>query len=184
MTLAAPRPGAGIYETDTRPDGTTVTVQRRPDGSWREVVEQATTGEVFDLRSPYLLQGRTTDVRSRSKLMQVSVKVYASGGENTMHAHGHEDHTFVVLEGAAEFHLGTDKNVVRVGRYQGVMLPKHAAYWFQALGDENLVLLRVGASDNGFQRTRVAPDGHSIAGDSAENKTVERIEKPGPGFGE
>ena len=71
MTLPTPRPGAGVYETDTRPDGTTVTVQRRPDGSWREVVQQATTGEVFDLRTPYLLQGRTTDVRSRSKLMRL-----------------------------------------------------------------------------------------------------------------
>jgi mannose-6-phosphate isomerase-like protein (cupin superfamily) len=184
MAIAEPRPGAGIYETDTRPDGSTVTVQRRPDGSWREVVEKASTGEVFDLRSPYLLQGRTTDVRSKSDLMQVTVKVYAGGGENAMHAHGHEDHTFVVLEGAAEFHLGTDANVVRVGRYQGVMLPKNAAYWFQALGEENLVMLRVGASDNGFQRTRVAPDGHAIEGDSAENKTVERVEKPGPGFGD
>jgi mannose-6-phosphate isomerase-like protein (cupin superfamily) len=184
MATTAARPGTGIYEEDERPDGSIVRVERRPDGSWRSVVEQATAGEVFDLRTPYLQQGRTTDVRSKSALMQVSVKVYAGGGENVMHAHGHEDHTFVVLEGAADFHLGTDEHVVRVKRYQGVMLPKHASYWFQAVGDENLVMLRVGASDNGFQRSRVAPDGHTIAGDSAENKTVERIERPNAYFGD
>ncbi len=133
-------------------------------------------GEVFDLRSPYLLQGRTTDVRTKTELMRVAVKVYAGGGENAMHAHGHEDHTFVVLEGEAEFHLGTDENAVRVGRYQGVMLPKHAPYWFEAVGDENLVMLRVGTSDNGFQHIHIQTDGRTIAGDSPENKTVERIE--------
>jgi mannose-6-phosphate isomerase-like protein (cupin superfamily) len=168
----------------TRPDGTNVAVEEEQNGSMRRVVEKAATSEVFDLCSPYLLQGRTTDVRSRTDLMTVTVKVYAEGGENGMHAHMDEDHTFIVLEGEAEFHLDSDENTKRLTRYQGVMIPKGAAYWFQALGDENLVMVRIGASESGFQRhARRTPDGREIPGDSAENKTVARVEKPGPGFG-
>jgi mannose-6-phosphate isomerase-like protein (cupin superfamily) len=173
-----------VQVTDKRPDGTAVAVEERQNGSLRTVVEKATTSEVFDLCTPYLLQGRTTDVRSRTDLMTVTVKVYAEGGENGMHAHMDEDHTFVVLEGEAEFHLETDENSRRLTRYQGVMIPKGAHYWFQACGDENLVMLRVGASASGFkQHARMTPDGREIPGDSLENKTVARIEKPGAGFG-
>ena len=172
-----------VQVIDTRPDGTSVTVEEQQNGSLRTVVEKAASSEVFDLRSPYLLQGRTTDVRSRTDLMTITVKVYAEGGENAMHAHLDEDHSFIVLEGEAEFHLDTDENVVRLTRHQGVMIPKRATYWFLARGDENLVMLRVGASDTGFRPTRVTPDGHDIPGNSAANKTVARIEKPGPGFG-
>ena len=32
------------------------------------------------------------------------IKVYASGGENTLHAHNNEDHMFVILQGTAIFH--------------------------------------------------------------------------------
>ena len=173
-----------VQVSDRRPDGTSVAVNEQLNGSIRSVAEAASTSEVFDICTPYLLQGRTTDVRSRTDIMTVTIKVYAEGGENAMHAHQDEDHTFVVLEGEAEFHLDTDENTKRLTRYQAVMIPKGANYWFQARGDENLVMLRVGASPTGFKsHARMTPDGKEIPVASLENKTVERIEKPGPGFG-
>ena len=67
--------------------------------------------QVFDLRTPYLDQGRTTDLRAHTDLMTIIAKVYAEGGENGMHNHPHEDHSFIVLEGEATFHIESDDNV-------------------------------------------------------------------------
>jgi len=152
----------------------------------------ASAAQVFDLRTPYLIQGRTTDMRSRTDLLTITMKVYAEGGENAMHCHPYEDHTFIVVEGQATFHLGSDENVRVLDKYEGVMLPKGAFYWFESSGNENLVMIRAGASDgkpasglatDGVPVGRMTPDGRSIPGDSAENKTVARVERPGPGFG-
>ena len=146
-------------------------------------VETKQAASVYNLRTPYLAQGRTTDVRARTDLMTITAKVYAEGGENAMHHHPNEDHSFIVLEGEATFYLESDDNAKVVGRYEGVMLPRGANYWFKSTGAQNLVMVRVGASYPGEKRGRLTPNGRDIPGDSAENKTVERIERPGPGFG-
>jgi mannose-6-phosphate isomerase-like protein (cupin superfamily) len=151
-----------------------------------------TDAQVFDLRTPYLRQGRTTEVRARTDLMTVTIKVYAEGGENAMHCHPYEDHAFIVVEGQATFHLGSDDNVRVVDKYEGVMLPKGAFYWFESSGNENLVMIRTGANhplpgrdacDNSEPVGRMTPSGRPIPGNSPENKSVERIEAPGAGFG-
>jgi len=148
------------------------------------VTQTKPTAEVFNLRTPYLKQGRTTDIRARTDLMTVTMKVYAEGGENGMHNHPHEDHSFIVLEGEATFHVETDENVKVVRRYDGILLPKKVNYWFQSTGDQNLVMIRVGASYPGEKTGRLTPDGRDIPGNSVENKQVERIEHPGTWFGE
>ena len=142
------------------------------------------TAQIYDMRTPYLDQGRTTDIRAMTDLTTVMVKVYAEGGENGMHHHPNEDHTFLVLEGEATFRLETDDNTVVLKKYEGVMLPKGANYWFQSSGDINLVMARFGANDSGQPIARLTPDGEEIPGDSEANKEVERIERAGPGFGE
>ena len=146
-------------------------------------VETKRAAEVFDLRTSYLEQGRTTEVRARTDLMTVTVKVYAEGGENAMHNHPHEDHSFIVLEGEATFRIEADDNEKVVGHYEGIMLPKGTNYWFASSGPTNLVMVRVGATDPGETPGRLTPDGREIPGDSPENKTVERIERAGRGFG-
>jgi mannose-6-phosphate isomerase-like protein (cupin superfamily) len=147
-------------------------------------IETKRGAEVYNLKTPYLDQGRTTDVRARTDLMTVTMKVYAEGGENGMHNHPHEDHSFIVLEGEATFHIERDDNEKTVGRYEGIMLPKGVNYWFQSSGDVNLVMIRVGASYPGEKHGRLTPDGQDIPGDSEANKTVDRIERPGRGFGD
>ena len=147
-------------------------------------IETKQAAEVFNLRTPYLDQGRTTDLRARTDLMTVTMKVYAEGGENGMHNHPHEDHSFIVLEGEATFHIESDDNVKTVRQHEGIMLPKGVNYWFQCVPGENLVMIRVGASYPGEKRGRLTPDGQDIPGDSEANKTVERIERAGRGFGD
>ena len=146
-------------------------------------VDTKATATVYNMRTPYLAQGRTTDIRARTDLMTVTAKVYAEGGENAMHHHVHEDHTFFVLEGEATFHIETDDNEKVVGKYEGIMLPRFVNYWFASSGEGNLVMIRVGALHKGVANARLTPDGKDIPGDSEANKTSERIELPGKGFG-
>ena len=58
-------------------------------------------------------------------------QVYASGGENALHAHHGEDHAFIVLQGKATFTFGDGRTQV-VSLHQGVMIPKGVEYKFEA----------------------------------------------------
>lgn len=112
------------------------------------VKETPTRDGVFELRSPLLKQGITTDTRARTEHLEICVKVYADGGENEMHVHAADDHAFIVLSGQAVFHVGSDDNVKVLDQYQGIMLPQNTAYWFQS-AKPNLVMLKVTAPIKG-----------------------------------
>jgi mannose-6-phosphate isomerase-like protein (cupin superfamily) len=144
----------------------------------------ATRAQIFNLTTPYLLQGITSDERARSDLLTVLIKVYASGGENRMHAHVHEDHSFIVLEGEAMFHFDDDDNTRVVKSYEGVMLPKGTYYRFESTGQGNLVMLRVGASLPDAPKRAVYPEGGDKSRDQEPYARVERIEASGRGFGQ
>jgi mannose-6-phosphate isomerase-like protein (cupin superfamily) len=112
-------------------------LERRPNVAIDDAV-------LFSMRNlPLLEQGTTYDPLATAENLWLSIKVYASGGENALHAHGGEDHAFIVLQGKATFSFGDGSTAV-VGKYEGVMIPKNALYKFQADEAENLVLLRVG----------------------------------------
>jgi mannose-6-phosphate isomerase-like protein (cupin superfamily) len=147
------------------------------------VTSTASKAKVFNLRTPYLKQGRTTDMRAKTDLMTLAVKVYAEGGENGMHCHTTEDHTFIVVEGQATFRVDNDDNVQVVNKWEGIMLPKGVYYRFESTGNKNLVLIRAGATPVGMRNERLGVDGKPLPADSKENGRVERIEAPGPGFG-
>lgn len=108
--------------------------------------EMATGATKFSMRGlPLLTQGASFDPVSTADNLWLSVKVYASGGENALHAHSVEDHAFVVLQGRATFHFA-DGSTCEALQYEGVMLPKGTFYRFEAGEEENLVLLRIGGA--------------------------------------
>jgi mannose-6-phosphate isomerase-like protein (cupin superfamily) len=154
---------------------------------YKRVITTPLTGaraQVFNLITPYLQQGITSDERARSDMLTVLIKVYASGGENRMHAHVLEDHTFIVLEGEARFHLDSDDNVRILKPYEGVMLPKGSYYRFESVGEGNLVMLRVGAAPPGSPKQAVYPEGNEKSRDQEPYGRVARVEAPGQPFGE
>ena len=136
----------------------------------------------FSLESPLLAQGRLDNIVARTPLMKITVKVYASGGENALHKHLYEDHSFIVLQGEATFHIGEEDAVKVLTKYEGVMLPRGVLYWFQSSAPENLVMLRVGAAEKWGGDGRAFPDGRPFAGNSPENKQTEVIPLPGQFF--
>jgi mannose-6-phosphate isomerase-like protein (cupin superfamily) len=138
----------------------------------------------FKMKAQLLDQGRTDTVLAATDSLTVRLKVYAEGGENELHAHPHEDHFFVVLQGAAEFHGPADEKVV-VGPNEGIMMPKGNFYWFVAVPGAPLVMLRVGSPNSNLQGTpdRIDFKGEPMAGNSAENKTRPVKFRPGAWFG-
>lgn len=103
----------------------------------------------FSLRDlPLLETGMTTTPMGHAENLWVHGKVYSRGGENALHAHEIEDHVFFVLQGEARFEFG-DGTAREVRPLEGVVLPKGVLYRFEALGEGNLVMLRVGAAQLG-----------------------------------
>ena len=146
---------------------------------------ETTKPTLFAMKARMLAQGRTDTVLAATEDLSVRLKVYASGGENELHAHPTEDHVFVILQGSARFH-GPDGETQDVVRNQGFMMPKGVLYRFNATStDECLVMLRVGTPN--FQKQdkddRLGQAGRPLVGDSKENKQVPVIFKDGIFFG-
>jgi mannose-6-phosphate isomerase-like protein (cupin superfamily) len=139
---------------------------------------------VFKMAAQLLEQGRTDTPLCATEGMTARLKVYASGGENALHAHPHEDHMFIVLQGSATFFDG-DGEMANLGANEGIMLPKGSYYRFHATSDEPLVLLRVGTPNQSpnLNPKRINPKGEPMVGDSKENKTVPVRFKEGAYFG-
>ena len=84
------------------PDGT-ATIAQSPEDLRARVKEQTVAGKpaFFKLEAQLPQQGRTDTPLAASDKMWVVLKTYAADGENGLHAHPNEDHTFVVLQGEA-----------------------------------------------------------------------------------
>lgn len=141
----------------------------------------------YSLKTPYMKQGRVTQLVAETANMWIHTKVNAEGGENAVHCHLDEDHSFVVLEGQMSV-FDEKGNEMRLEKYQGVMIPRGAYYRYLNTGDGNLVVLRIGCGINakpqGGDDMRIRPDGKPLPAYTAENKTVAPIEMPGKFFAE
>lgn len=137
----------------------------------------------FKLTAQMLEQGRTDTPLAATEDLTLRIKVYASGGENALHAHPEEDHSFIVLQGEATFQ-GEDGELARLGVHEGVMLPRGVLYSFLATSDEPLVLLRIGTPNRAKQgkENRTNRNGDYMAGNSKENKSVPIIFRDGEYF--
>ena len=175
-----------------------MSTQLQAHGDLKVVPGEKPDAALFNLRAPLLSQGREDTTLAETDLLKLRLKVYAAGGENAMHFHQWEDHSFIVLQGQATFRIGSDDNIKVVNKFEGVMLPRQVPYWFLSSGGENLVMIRAGASTKYPSRAekqareargmvgagdRCFPDGTPFPGNARENKEIERIEIPGKFFG-
>ena len=148
-------------------------------------IETTPKAEVFSLRTPYLSAGHSTVLVAQGDCSWFHIKVYAQGGENALHAHPNEEHTFLVLEGQATFYDKDDVATV-VDKYEGVLLPRGSFYYFQSTGEDQLVMLRAGAGKRSSpgEVGRIMPDGRPFPASSKENKegSVPGVPIPGKFF--
>jgi mannose-6-phosphate isomerase-like protein (cupin superfamily) len=97
--------------------------------------------QVFSLKTPYMKQGRITQLVAETPNLGIHTEINAEGGENEIHKHLDEDHAFIVLEGQMSV-FDEKGNEMEVKQYQGVMIPKGAYYCYLNTGDGNLVVIR------------------------------------------
>lgn len=114
----------------------------------------------FRMQAQLLDAGNTETPLAVGEHLWLKIKVYAKGGENRLHAHPFQDHSFIVLAGRACFH-GPQGERRELGPNDGILLPKGCFYWFQTISEEPLVLLRAGATvaPDKHPDTRIMPDG-------------------------
>ena len=138
-----------------------------------QALGKATKPTVFGMRAKLPSQGRTDMPLAATPRMSVILKTYAEGGENGLHNHPNEDHSFVVLQGEVTFY-GEDGEIARLRRHQGILLPCGAYYSFQAEPGDPLVMIRFGAAvgDDVEQYDRTNTLGEQAEGWDAQNKTV------------
>ena len=87
---------------------------------------------VFNVAGQLLAKGRTDTPLAATEDMSIRLKIYAEGGENELHAHPGEDHSFIVLQGSVRFY-GPENEETVLEANQGIMLPKGNMYWFTAI---------------------------------------------------
>jgi mannose-6-phosphate isomerase-like protein (cupin superfamily) len=133
----------------------------------------------FSLRTPYMKQGRITQLVAETENMWIHTKINYEGGENEIHTHLDEDHSFIVLEGQMSV-FDEKGGEIKLEKYQGIMIPKGAYYRYHNTGKDNLVVIRVGSGikgqSQGGEEMRVRPDGKPLIASSEENKTVPPVE--------
>ncbi|MFN4283923.1 MAG: cupin domain-containing protein [Alphaproteobacteria bacterium] len=143
-----------------------------------------TRPKTFKLRAQMLEQGRTDTVLAACEGMVVRIKVYASGGENELHAHTAEDHVFMILQGSGRF-FGPNGEETELGKFDGILLPRGSYYRFYATSEEPLVMIRVGSPGPKGQKAplRIDIEGKELLGDSKENKKEPVVFRDGAFFG-
>jgi mannose-6-phosphate isomerase-like protein (cupin superfamily) len=149
-----------------------------------QLLKDSPAATPFKIEAALLDQGRTMDLLAHANVLAAHIKVYAEGGENTIHAHTQEEHLFVLLGGEATFHFGHEDKVQILRKHEGVVIPAKSFYWFVSSGEENLILLRVGAKTAGWTDfdDRVDVDGNPFPGDSEANKEKPVIKRVGAFF--
>ena len=153
----------------------------------KEQTEERPKAYKFSLKTPYMEQGRVTQLLAKTDNVWIHSKVNAEGGENAVHCHLDEDHSFVVLEGQMSV-FDEKGNEMKLEKYQGVMIPCRAYYRYLNTGEGILVVLRIGSGINaqpqGHDDMRTGPDGKPLLAGSAENLTLPPIEMKGKFFAE
>ena len=135
-----------------------------------------TNAKVFEFINDEILAGKGDLVLPGSEELSGVIKRYVEGGENKLHNHPAEDHTFYILQGMADFRIESDDNIFRAGKFEAVFLPKGTSYWFHSAGDEKLIMLRVG-TETGSDRIIDGPLVKSHrTGDTAQHAPARELD--------
>ncbi|WP_019507453.1 cupin domain-containing protein [Pleurocapsa sp. PCC 7319] len=130
--------------------------------------------QIFQVKTQLLSKGRSDYTLARTEAMSIRIKCYAQGGENVLHTHPGQDHTFVVMAGKAKFY-GINGEVTELTKNQGILIPEGFYHYFSSCGDEALVMLRISAEKRKVRARRIGIDGKPFVGRSHENNYEEKV---------
>ncbi len=138
--------------------------------------------EFFKLRIELMDEGSHRRVLADTGNLQLKIRCYAvGGGENALHAHHGQDHSFIILQGRARYYgpRGEERELVR---NEGIMLPAGCYYCFENAGDEPLVVLRIESITKGGEDrdVRLGAHGQQIDPHAPENNREKPVRfRPG-----
>ena len=114
--------------------------------------EAAAPFKVAKIQPSLVSKGKISESLGRLDILGLGVQVVSpDGGETNLHAHPGVDSAWVVLGGSATFYTVNDRVVAELDRYELIMIPAGAPYWFKANGDEPLVVLHITARAPGLK---------------------------------
>jgi len=126
---------------------------------------EARTGKKARVRPPQTFRhskpagqdgGKAIVRLAQSDLIRGAVQVVKAGdGDNNMHIHTGMDGFWMVLRGRVKFYGPDDAVIGEFGPHEGILMPRGNAYWFAAVGDEDLEILQVAAFDRDVKNERV-----------------------------
>ena len=137
-------------------------------------VDKSIEPQFFQVKTQLLSKGRSDYTLARSEAMSVRIKCYAQDGENALHTHPGQDHTFVVLAGKARFY-DVEGNTTELTRNHGILIPEGYYHHFTSCGDEALVMLRISAEKRKVPARRIGIDGKPFPGKTKENNYQEKV---------
>jgi mannose-6-phosphate isomerase-like protein (cupin superfamily) len=110
---------------------------------------EALTAEArtFRYEKPEIERGKKVLRLARTDRMIGLVHVVREGGENNLHSHPHQDGFYFVLKGKVRFYGQGDTLIGELGPFEGIVIPRGTAYWFESAGKEALELLSVESFD-------------------------------------
>ena len=110
--------------------------------------------KTFEVKPQLLASGKKVTMLAKTDILSCGVQVVASGGETNLHAHNAQDAIWLVLGGKARFYGPGDAVVAELGKNQALLIPRGEPYWFESASEENLVILRIAATDKNTPDTR------------------------------
>ncbi len=101
-------------------------------------------------------RGKISVNLARTDIVGFTIQRAVSGlGETNMHAHTAADSNWFVLAGEVEFYGYGDVLIAKLGRYEGLTIPRGIPYWFKAVGDETLEIIHASARTSAVKSERV-----------------------------
>ena len=126
---------------------------------------EARTGKKARVRPPQTFRhskppgqdgGKAIVRLAQSDLIRGAVQVVKVGdGDNNTHIHTGMDGFWMVLKGRVKFYGPDDAVIGEFGPHEGILMPRGNAYWFAAVGDEDLEILQVAAFDREVKNERI-----------------------------
>lgn len=92
------------------------------------------------------------------------------GGENNLHYHLNSETIWMVLRGKVRFYGPENVVIAELGPEEGLLMPTGARYWFEKVGQQELELLQMVATEpghgNSYNRYNVEQHKDWMAGDA------------------
>jgi len=133
----------------------------------------------FEIRPQLLTKGKTSTRLARTDILSCGVQVVASGGETNLHAHNAQDAIWLVLDGKARFYTTGDEVVAELAKNEALLIPRGELYWFESASEDNLVILRIAATDKNAPNTRndAGERKFAVGGGEGVKREVEYLDK-------